>query len=455
MYNEYFKLHTAPFCLGPQLEFLYESDSFSMGLEHLQEMLAGPGQMCLLTGTIGTGKTLVLHSFMEEIRESHQMALVTFSKVNPLGLLKLILSDFGLFVPPRANQDQLMDKFTAFRKEVGGVDRPLVIILDEAQTLPSATLKFLPDLLQPGVKLILVGQPEVEAQLKESRVFDEDEIPSWTCKLFTLSRAEIQDYIQHRLGVAGNSGISFEGKAVDEIMHCSQGIPRVINTLANKALLAAYLEDRQKVLVCDVTSAELGDLALLPGMKNRKPLAMEAAAGASVEVAMPPAPVPLKAPKNPKSPKVPKFPKFPKVLKAAKVPKPVQVVKETPKKNSRVGAFDTVFRMISMDCPQITGLAVLTPGGEFLAKQLPASGNSEYLSKMVSSLVLVSEKVSADILDSTLRHTIIESDGGLLILAPISGGLVLALHTEEPTKLGIILMELKDWLKDLRRAVED
>jgi type II secretory pathway predicted ATPase ExeA/cell division septation protein DedD len=287
MYLEHFGLSLNPFSLSPKLEFLYKSDAFQESMAHLVYGVDNSEAITLITGAIGTGKTLSLQSFLTHLGPSFKTALVTNTRVNSVELLKLILEDLGIDLPPAGDKSDLLILFKDFLIKASNNGQRVLIIIDEAQNLPLEVLEEVRLLTNLGqgdqqpVQVILVGQPELERVINRPQLAQLRQRIRVHYRLSTLSRKEVGGYLNHRMMVAGNVDGVFKGKAVDRIFELSGGIPRLINAIAGNSLLAAYVAGRNKVEPEDVE---------MPSGVELPPMTADAPLPASATEDIPPAP---------------------------------------------------------------------------------------------------------------------------------------------------------------------
>jgi general secretion pathway protein A len=253
MYLDHFGLYTAPFSLVPHLRFLYLSSAFEETTAHLLYGLEGGEDIILITGEIGSGKTLALHNLVSNIKGQYQVVVVNTTQVQFNELMKIILSDLGVKAARNADRADLL---TALKQYLIGLSREgkrLLLVIDEAQNLDVLALEGIRLLTNIGpvdeqlVQLILSGQPGLRKTIDMPELAQVRQRIRVHYHLDSLSRHETTAYIVHRLKVAGCSQPIFSPDAITVIHDRSWGIPRLVNTLADKALLAAYVDDSDTV----------------------------------------------------------------------------------------------------------------------------------------------------------------------------------------------------------------
>ena len=217
----------------------------------------------VLTGEVGCGKTTLCRKLLEELEahEKYETALLLNPRVSETQLLKSIMKELGEAPKARSKSDLLdaMNDFLLNRIQQG---REIILIIDEAQNLSFELMEMIRMLSnletydQKLLQIILIGQPELKAKLKEKRLrqFRQRVLVHYDLK--TLNKAEVQLYILHRLSMAGSSGNPpFTPRAISKIARSSSGIPRLINNICDKALLASFIRNGMNVNWWDVRRA--------------------------------------------------------------------------------------------------------------------------------------------------------------------------------------------------------
>ncbi len=263
MYREHFGLRVNPFALSPSLEFLYDSSAFQQGLAQLRHGLENGDAVILLTGPIGAGKTMVLHSFLSGLDPRYRTAYITNTRVGPTELLKLVVASLGGEIRPGGDKSDALIAFQRQLDEASGQGRPVLIIIDEAQNLAPDVLEEIrllsnlgPDGAQP-VQVVLAGQPELEHILRRRELAQLRQRVGLHHRLSLLGPDELPEYLDHRMRVAGCERSAFLPEAVEKIYARSLGVPRVVNNLAGAALLAASVAGREAVAAADVLATNV------------------------------------------------------------------------------------------------------------------------------------------------------------------------------------------------------
>jgi general secretion pathway protein A len=258
MYASHFGLKQAPFSIAPDPRYLFMSERHREALAHLLYGVGGGGGFVLLTGAIGAGKTTVCRCFLEQIPRRCNVAYIFNPKLSALELLRTVCEEFRI-PPPDSDEEAhsikaLVDRINEYLLRTHAVGQNNVLIIDEAQNLSAEVieqLRLLTNLETNERKLlqiILIGQPELRDMLARPELEQVAQRVIARFHLDALSAAETAQYIQHRLTVAGHRrGRLFTDDAVRRIHAWTQGVPRRINLLCDRALLGAYAEGRAAV----------------------------------------------------------------------------------------------------------------------------------------------------------------------------------------------------------------
>lgn len=254
MYLHHFALAEAPFSIAPDPRYLYMSQRHQEALAHLLYGLSGEGGFVLLTGEIGAGKTTVCRCLLEQIPEACDVAYIFNPKLTVLELLETLCSEFRIQVPPQARSvKQWVDAINDYLLDGHARGRHAVLIIDEAQNLSPEVLeqmRLLTNLETHQRKLlqiILIGQPELATILAQPALRQLAQRVVARYHLGALSRNEVAAYVWHRLSVAGVSQRIIPKRLMGQLHRLSDGTPRIINLLCDRALLGAYVEGKQVV----------------------------------------------------------------------------------------------------------------------------------------------------------------------------------------------------------------
>jgi len=262
MYERYYGFTEKPFSLTPDPRFLYRSPSHANAFELLQYAIRRREGFVVVTGDIGTGKTTLCRALLEDIDRNTFTALVLNPFMSEEDLLKRILQDFGVIsrddvkrgALTHVTKQELIDALYEFLLGLVPLKASAVLIIDEAQNLPVSVLeqiRILSNLETDKEKLlqiILVGQLNLVPLLRSPEMRQLDQRVSIRYQLDPLDEEGVASYIAHRLTVAGSSGaVQFSRKAVEKIHRLSAGIPRLINLICDRALLAGFAERTTRI----------------------------------------------------------------------------------------------------------------------------------------------------------------------------------------------------------------
>ncbi|CAH2032354.1 ExeA family protein [Trichlorobacter ammonificans] len=253
-YLAFYSLLEDPFALTPDPAYYYPSGDHANALLSLDYIMNNREGFCLLTGEPGTGKTTLVRIFVNKWLDKAEIALIMTPRLNPQEFLEAILQDLEVIYPLSGNKNDMIKEFRDFLLEQAGQGRRVVIIVDEAQQLPDETmeeLRLLSNLETEKEKLlqiILVGQPELTEKLASNNLRQLNQRISVRARLSHLSEPATADYLTTRLQRAGARSVHlFDQEAIREIHRCSNGIPRLINLVASRSLMVAYLEGKPQV----------------------------------------------------------------------------------------------------------------------------------------------------------------------------------------------------------------
>jgi putative secretion ATPase (PEP-CTERM system associated) len=265
MYESYFKLTKKPFDLLPNPDFMYLSKSHKRALTYLNYGIKERSGFILLTGEVGSGKTTIIRDLIKKNHERVLLGKIFNTRVSSDQLISMINDDFGLPVHGKDKIELLRDLNVFLIEQYAKGAQPTLVI-DEAQNLSASLLeevRLLSNLETDNAKLmqiILVGQPELRKTLARTELLQLRQRISINCHLQPLTRLEVEEYIQHRLDVAGDrSAVIFEADALDNIFKYSKGIPRLINIICDFLMLSACAEGL-KTLGGDMVDEIIGEL---------------------------------------------------------------------------------------------------------------------------------------------------------------------------------------------------
>ncbi len=249
MYLDFYGLREPPFSLTPDPRFLFYSDRYREALELLLYGIRERKGFVQLTGEVGCGKTTLCRALLERLGSNYHTALILNPVLSPGQLLRSILKELGLEIPPRADRAACLETLNRFLLEVVPAGHEVVIIVDEAQDLGPELLeqvRLLSNLETDRDKLlqiVLIGQPELRELLDRPGLRQLRQRIPVRCHLDPLNRDETELYLHFRLQVAGANGQpTFSRWALYRLHRYTRGVPRLLNATADLALLAGYVE---------------------------------------------------------------------------------------------------------------------------------------------------------------------------------------------------------------------
>jgi general secretion pathway protein A len=255
MYLTFFGLNEKPFAITPDPRYLYLSERHAEALAHLLYGINEAGGFVQLTGEVGTGKTTIVRSLLAQTPKNAEIALILNPKMTPAEFLLTICEELGIGVPDASLESlkDLVDVLSHYLLRAHAAGRRVVLVVDEAQNLSPEVLeqvRLLTNLetnTQKLLQIILIGQPELRELLARNELRQLAQRVTGRYHLNPLSRDETTAYVRHRLRVAGATTDIFSPQALSEVFRLSQGVPRVINVICDRALLGAYSLDRHRV----------------------------------------------------------------------------------------------------------------------------------------------------------------------------------------------------------------
>jgi general secretion pathway protein A len=275
--EEFYGFTTRPFTLSPDLRFVYQSRSHSHAFKQVADALQRREGLIVITGEIGTGKTVLCRALLETFHEARTFLSVILDPLLGVDdLIYQVLGDFGVITRdartthaplPEATRHQLVATLQQFLGSLIELNAHAVIMIDEAQHLTPAVLeqiRLLSNFETDRAKLlqiVLVGQPNLEAMLRQPDLRQLDQRVARRIQLGPLSGDEVREYVTRRLAVASSPSQPFTPAALDLIQTISRGIPRVVNTLCDHALELGF-ERRARPIDRDVVAEAAGRLKL-------------------------------------------------------------------------------------------------------------------------------------------------------------------------------------------------
>ena len=284
--EKFFGLAARPFSLTPDLRFAYHSRSHTHALDEVTKALRRREGLIVVTGAVGTGKTMLCRSMLESFESRTFLSVILDPGLEVEDLLRKVLTDFGIMSGMDApasgpmsevTRHQFVSTLQDFLATLIPLQAHAVIMIDEAQRLNPRVLeeiRLLSNFETDEAKLlqiVLVGQPELEDVLRSPLMLQLNQRVARRCVLQPLSETEVGDYIDRRLTVAASPGAlagasdalppdltqvaKFSPEAVRTVAGVSNGIPRLVNTLCDRALDVAYERSVRTIEPDDVLAA--------------------------------------------------------------------------------------------------------------------------------------------------------------------------------------------------------
>jgi len=253
MYASSFGLTEAPFSISPDPRYLYMSRRHQEAMAHLRYGIQESGGFVLLTGEVGTGKTTLCRSMLEQLPDNVDVALILNPQISHDELLATLCDEIGVAYPEDPSPKKLLDLLNDRLIETFSNGRRTVLVIDEAQMLSREVLEQVRILTnlettrQKLLQIILIGQPELADVLSRRDLRQLAQRITARYHLEPLSRSETAEYVKYRLGVAGCHRDVFTRGALRRLFKLTQGVPRPINAICDRAMLGAYSSDRSRV----------------------------------------------------------------------------------------------------------------------------------------------------------------------------------------------------------------
>ena len=247
MYLEFFGMRELPFTLTPNTDFFLDLDGHHQALEVVQLALESGEGFIMITGEVGTGKTLLCRRLLNTVSDDFVTAYIPNPFLTPDGLLLALAEELGLDVDQEKGRHHVLGEINKKLMAIKQTGKQVVFLLDEAQAMPEESievLRLLTNLETETEKLlqvVLFGQPELNDVLARDSLRQLRQRITFSYSLPTLTLEEVNSYINHRLNRSGFPGVNlFNTKAIQALAEASAGIPRLINILCHKSLLVAY-----------------------------------------------------------------------------------------------------------------------------------------------------------------------------------------------------------------------
>src|SRR5437899_10977597 len=269
MYAAHFGLTERPFSLAPDPRYLYLSDAHREALAHLLYGVGGGGSIVQLTGEVGTGKTTVCRTLLEQLPPDVDVAMIFNPRLTSVELLAVVCDELRIAYPAGTTSLKvLVDALSQALLDAHGRGRRTVLVVDEAHHLSAEVLeeiRLLTNLETTREKLLqilLVGQPELDAKLDSVELRELKQRIALRSHLEPLDSEQTRGYIQRRLQLAGtysHAAVIFPTDTIARVYSHSRGIPRLINTVCENALITAYARQARCVTpdIIDEVAADL------------------------------------------------------------------------------------------------------------------------------------------------------------------------------------------------------
>ena len=245
MYEAYYGLAEKPFSLTPDTDFFYQSYTHQEALNVLLVAIKSGDGFIKVTGEVGTGKTLLCRKLLDALDDNFNTVYIPNPYMNCNALLDAVMAEMG--IADRLDKENHLACINEYLIDSARQSKTTVIILDEAQSLPEESLEAIRLLSnletekKKLVQIILFGQPELDNKLAQSSIRQLQQRIMHAYEIKPLDQTAIRAYLQHRIKSAGYNGPElFDRQARDLLFKISQGVPRIINVISNKAMMQSY-----------------------------------------------------------------------------------------------------------------------------------------------------------------------------------------------------------------------
>jgi len=261
VYVKHFKLERKPFDQLPDPDFLYLAEQHEEALSRMQFAVAINDSFTIITGEIGSGKTTLVRKLLSDLTDECTPAFITHTRLNAIELLQMILVQLGV-KPFKMGKSEMLTELQRIVDSERDNGRRVVIVVDEGQNFSIELLEELRLLTcmdtneSKSINIVLMGQPQLNTALQSP---DLDQLRQ-RCRLRfhlnALSENETAEYIRHRLTVAGGDpGAIFDSEALEAVYGFTRGIPRLINTICDTAMIMAFIGERDQVTMESIDDA--------------------------------------------------------------------------------------------------------------------------------------------------------------------------------------------------------
>ena len=266
MYKAFYGLKEYPFNVTADPSFYFSSTHHAEAFSHLIYGIENRKGILVITGEIGTGKTTLCRTLLNRLDQKTKTAFILYPNFSELQLLQLIIRDLGIEMKAK-NKAALINALNEFLLHQASDGNNVVLIVDEAQNLQARQLeqiRLLSNLETDKEKLlqiVLVGQPELSAMLKQPSLRQINQRIAVRYHILPLEQSELRKYIEHRLQIAGTSNtLIFTDAALEAIYLHSSGMPRLINLICDRALLAGYVAETHTITK-DIVERSVNEIA--------------------------------------------------------------------------------------------------------------------------------------------------------------------------------------------------
>jgi MSHA biogenesis protein MshM len=274
MYSKHFGLREAPFSITPDTSYFFTSPHSQEALNTLLVAAKSGEGFIKITGEVGTGKTLLCRKFIATVGPEFVTAYIPNPYLEPRTLMLALADELEVTLERDVDQHQLLKSITNRLMDLAREDKQVLLCLDEAQAIPTESLEALRLLTnletekRKLLQIVLFGQPELNQHLQATSIRQLAQRITFHYHLGPLKRDDIEYYLAHRLRVAGyTGGRLFSQGAIAGLYKASGGIPRLVNILANKALMLCFGEGRQQVVRRHVKLAARDTMTTRSGLR--------------------------------------------------------------------------------------------------------------------------------------------------------------------------------------------